>query len=162
MRAAPPKKHSRKRRKRPLTGAEEESESSGTETGGFRRTSVDGEGLDAGDAETVASSIIALRSELQEAQAMINSLFKRQHYIKQPIVHPGGGPKPLEAGKPWCEKASVFAHYSPICLRLFYAKHFAATTKDSRSFTVALYFLHVHAHTKAANEALFLFCHCVR
>lgn len=51
--------------------------------------------------ESLAFGVAALQSQLQEAQAAINALLKKQQEVRQPLIHPGGGPRPTEAGKPW-------------------------------------------------------------
>ncbi|CDJ36179.1 uncharacterized protein EMH_0009480 [Eimeria mitis] len=84
----PPKKRTHKHRRRPPAGEEVESQSSETESGDSRRASIDGEGMYG--TEAFASSLTALQSELQEAQAMLNVLMKKQHVTKQRLIHPGG------------------------------------------------------------------------
>lgn len=49
----------------------------------------------------LASGVSALHAQLEEAQAMIKALMKKQHAATQMLIHPGGGPQPKDAGKPW-------------------------------------------------------------
>lgn len=115
--AAPQKKRTHKHRRRPPAGAEVESQSSDPESGGSRRSSIGGEGIYAGGAEGFATSLTALQSELQEAQAMLNALLKKQHETKQRVIHPGGGPQPKDPGKPWCgEQAQVSVVWNFFCI----------------------------------------------
>lgn len=61
-------------------------------------------------AAALASGVSALHAQLEEAQAMIKALMKKQHAATQTLIHPGGGPQPKDAGKPWCLFWTHFGH----------------------------------------------------
>lgn len=103
----PLKRESRKRRRRHRAGREEESESSGAESGS--RPAYMDEDAGGPAAEALATDVSALKVQLQEAQAMLNVLLKREKEITQPLIFPGGSPQPADKAKPWwgCDPKSA-------------------------------------------------------
>ncbi|OEH75264.1 hypothetical protein cyc_02719 [Cyclospora cayetanensis] len=49
-----------------------------------------------------APSVRDVQAQLREMQALLSALTKKQQEVRQPFLHPGGGPQPADAGKPWC------------------------------------------------------------
>ncbi|CDI73926.1 hypothetical protein, conserved [Eimeria praecox] len=126
----PPKKRTHKHRRRTAAGADAGSQSSDSELGGSRRASIDDDGVYGGGAGAFATSLTALQSELQEAQAMLNALIKKQHETKQRLIHPGGGPQPKDPGKSGVVLAASGSSRSVMEFRCFldagsWVKHFA-------------------------------------